>query len=282
MPSLQALTKQPKRELTPEEKRQREKEFELQDIERELPYIPKPTYSFQVGDHVKYGGFKDAVIDEIFHNGFAYGLNCISEKHNYNGIIEEECYRVASWVRLRPLVHKQTSFTKEDNIRLSYNNSTIESLLHYQYHFGVDMEPEYQRDYVWTKEDKEDLIDSIFNNIDIGKVILNHLDNSDWRERGVSYEIVDGKQRLSTLLEYYENRFPYKGMYFNDLSPRDKYTFLEHPIAIAEVRNLSKEDVLTLFLRVNKTGRVMSKDHLVRVEEQLKTLQEEENPVFSR
>ena len=50
------------------------------------------------------------------------------------------------------------------------------------------------------------LLDSIFKNIDIGKFVLIHLSDSEWVERGFGYEILDGKQRLSALIEFYENK----------------------------------------------------------------------------
>ena len=85
------------------------------------------------------------------------------------------------------------------------------------------MNPDYQRDYVWELSDKQLLIDSIFNNIDIGKFAFIHLDYKTWNKTGYAYEILDGKQRLKTIIDFYENRFSYKGIYYNDLS---KHTYV--------------------------------------------------------
>lgn len=74
------------------------------------------------------------------------------------------------------------------------------------------MDPDYQRDYVWADKDKEYLLDSIFSKLDIGKFVLVEQDSKVWFETHNMYEILDGKQRLSTLVAFYENRIPYHGV----------------------------------------------------------------------
>lgn len=131
------------------------------------------------------------------------------------------------------------------------------------------MNPEYQRGYVWELEDKQLLIDSIFNNIDIGKFAFIHLDDKKWAETGNGYEILDGKQRLSTIIDFYENRFPYNGVYYNDLSAKDKNVFLNHHIVQGEVRGADRKAVLKYFLMLNRTGKSMDQSQLDKVEKML-------------
>ena len=47
-------------------------------------------------------------------------------------------------------------------------------------------------------------------------------------------EIIDGKQRLSTLVEFYENRFQYEGKYFTDLGFEDRHQFTSFNIVFGE------------------------------------------------
>lgn len=119
----------------------------------------------------------------------------------------------------------------------------IESLLlkHLSEFGGIDFMPPYQREYVWTDSDKEQLLDSIFMGSDIGKFTVRVLDDVEWFERQLSYEIIDGKQRLMTLLNFYLNRFPYKGFYYNGLSAKDRRTFLDHTISWAKSRTSTKK-----------------------------------------
>ena len=68
------------------------------------------------------------------------------------------------------------------------------------YHRGLIDNPDYQRGYVWTLEDKQKLIQSIFNRADIGKFVF--IEDENYREYRL--EVIDGKQRLRAILDYYE------------------------------------------------------------------------------
>ena len=126
------------------------------------------------------------------------------------------------------------------------------------------------------------LIDSIFNNIDIGKFAFIHLDYKKWDETGYGYEILDGKQRLNAIIEFYENRFPYKGVYYNDLSGRDKRIFKNHSIVQGEVSETERKDVLKYFLMLNRTGKVMDQKHLDNEEENVVPLSEALIDMFAK
>ena len=99
------------------------------------------------------------------------------------------------------------------------------------------------------------------------------LSDAEWMERNLGYEILDGKQRLSTLIEFYENKITYKGKYFNELSWKDKSVFLDHMISVAEVKETDRKTVLKYFLMLNRTGKVMDESHLNEVEQMLKELE---------
>lgn len=268
-----ARKKVEKKELTTEERLEQEKNIEISHIQMEVPHINEPSYSFNIGDEVKYGAMKSAVVDDILFNGKVYGLRCIAEENNYGNVYDHEVYRVAAWMDVRPCSFGETDFARNQDIRLNFVNSNVESLIRKHYFFGVNFEPDYQRGYVWTKEDKEMLIDSIFNNIDIGKFVFVQLPDSSYENGNYTYEILDGKQRLSTLIEFYENKLAYKGKYFNDLSAKDRDVFLRHNTSYAEVAKSDKKTVLKYFLMLNRTGKVMDKEHLQTVEDMLSELE---------
>lgn len=262
------------KELTKEEKLQQEKERGIEQIQRELPFINTPSYFFNVGDKVSYGAIKESVVEDILYDGKVYVLKCVATNNNYGRPYDYETYRVTSWTNVRPICpDNDTNFSENQDVRLDYYNSTIESLLRRNYAFGIDFDPDYQREYVWDAKDKEMLLDSIFKNIDIGKFVLIHVSDEEWHKRGLSYEILDGKQRLSTLIEFYENKLAYKGKYYNDLSGMDKMAFTEHQVAVAEVRETDKKTVLKYFLMLNRTGKSMDESHLEEVEKMLSSME---------
>ena len=260
-----------KKELTHEEELQEQRERGLSRYKREKNNLSKPTYRFRIGDEVVFGNIKNCIIKEIFDNGLGYGFVGIRTNNNYGNPYDIEEYHVESWVRTRPkykYVELTSDFTKKDDIDLHFGNYTIDSLFSYYYVFGIDMNPYYQRDYVWESSDNESLLDSIFEGIDIGKFVLFRNDYSEEK----LYEIGDGKQRLNALIAYYENRFPYRGYYYNDLSAYDKHTIRNKNIAMAIVDTPTEEQKLRIFLKINTTGKVMDKEHLNKVSKMLEDI----------
>lgn len=263
------MARKPAKELTAEEILKQQREQQLRLMEDKINNLNEPTYKFEIGDKVAYGAFKECTVAEILYDGKVYGLHCISIEEKYGVQSKEEVYRVAAWVGVRPIPTGDSNFSRNNDVKINFINSNIESLLHKYYSFGVNMNPDYQRGYVWNLEDKQLLIDSIFNNIEIGKFAFIHLDDENWTKTGKGYEILDGKQRLSAIVEFYENRFPYNGVYYNELSKKDRNVFLNRMVAQGEVREADRKAILKYFIMLNRTGKVMDKKHLEKVEKML-------------
>ena len=252
----------PRKKLTEEEKQKQKLGWEYEDIQRRLSHIPEPAYLFNVGDSVRIGCLRDVVIKEVCENGKFYKIEYSIEHNNYgNPYLETGIESYREWYKLRPFSKATESLIQNDDVRLQFYNTSIESLFSKSYYFGVEMNPEYQRDYVWDETDKLKLIDSIFHNIDIGKFCFIHNGHSSEE----MYEILDGKQRMRAILDFYENRFAYKGMYFNDLCPKDQSWFENFSISVAEVEKTDQKTVLKYFLMLNDTGKKMSQEHIQKV-----------------
>lgn len=249
----------------------------LDDERRRAAFAGEPTYFFKEGDEVQYGAWQHTTILEAIDGGMIYRVQSESKKKKPAGeeILESQ-EMVVPWVSVRPLLKGDgSSFSCNEDIRIYFNNSTVDSLLSKHLNFGVDFKPDYQRDFVWEDSDRELLLDSIFMGADIGKFVFRSKEPDEWLEDGLLYEIIDGKQRMLTLLDYYENRFSYKGFFYNDLSPRDRRRFKDTPVSIAEVNNVTKKDTLRIFLMLNRGGRPVSEDVIQRAKDLLK--QEEDN-----
>lgn len=236
----------------------------IKDAMQMAVFAGRPTYSFSVGDRVLYGAVPETIVQEVINDGMVYRILCKDENTDKNYRVPETQY--VPWINLRPYKKGETNFSNNDEIRLSYSNTTVESLLAKHLHFGVDFDPDYQRGYVWDDDDREKLITSIFMGVDIGRFVLRNLDGDEWMEKGVGYEIIDGKQRFLTLLAFYENRFPYKGVYYNDLSPKDKRCFKNATTAVAEVRNITKKETIRVFLLLNRSGKTVNDEVIRRAE----------------
>lgn len=67
----------------------------------------------------------------------------------------------------------------------------------------LDLDPTYQRKSVWTRKDRQYFLDTIFNNYPSPAIFLHKdLDPSG----SATYHVVDGKQRLETILLFLDNK----------------------------------------------------------------------------
>ena len=254
------------RKKSPEKQKAEREQFKWDQAVREVKFCPEPTYQFNVSDSIKIGFLENAVVIDKYFDGKLYKIEYDSKLKDSYGRDTDEVereYQYFTWYKLRPIRvwDDGNSFIRNEDVRLYYMNTSIHNILGKKYYFGLDMDPDYQRGYVWTQEDKENLIDSIFNNIDIGKFVFIHKPISS----EYLYEVLDGKQRITAICEFYENRFPYKGKYFNDLCVKDQNHFEDYHVSLAEIESADKETVLQYFLMLNTTGKAIDKDHLEKV-----------------
>jgi hypothetical protein len=130
----------------------------------------------------------------------------------------------------------------------------------------------YQRGLVWNLEDKQLLINSIYEGIDCGKILvrlrgwkaLEHQQANG--EKDLSFkDIVDGKQRLDAVRGFISLEYPdSEGNYYNDLSFWSQHRFENHQLfSYAEMpESTTDSEVLRQFLKMNFTGIPQSKDHI--------------------
>ena len=130
----------------------------------------------------------------------------------------------------------------------------------------------YQRDFCWTLAEKQALIDSIYNSIGLGTIIVRKRSwNSIEKMRAngetelAFFDIVDGKQRLNTIREFINNEFTDSyGNLFSDLSTSAQNKLTNNQLLqYGEMsEKTTDEDVLYQFLKVNFSGVPQSKEHI--------------------
>ena len=140
----------------------------------------------------------------------------------------------------------------------------------------------YQRDYCWTLEQEQLFIESIYQSINCGMIVVrkrsfNYIESEiDKGNTEVAFwDIVDGKQRLHCLIRFIFDEFKdLHGNYFSDLSERAKRQFEGSSVlTYGELEeNATDEDVIATFLGVNFTGVPMSQEHIDYVKEIQKKL----------
>lgn len=149
-------------------------------------------------------------------------------------------------------------------------NFTVYELWAYENIFNTD--PDYQREGgIWNMERKQLFIDSIINGFDIPKLYIHDIRTQ--TSEPERYNVVDGKQRITTILQFLKNDFPLSedfkyesgpnlqnlnnsteplaGNYWNDINDQWKHHIHQKKLDFVAISNADKGDIEELFLRLN-------------------------------
>lgn len=128
--------------------------------------------------------------------------------------------------------------------------------------------PLYQRKSIWSDEKKSFLIDSILNNFPIPPIFLHQ--KIDDQTGKTTYDVIDGKQRLDSIIQFIEGGIPsasestapfsedVEGKYFHDLdsdalAPYKRH-FWKYSIPIENVDSQDPLVIDDIFDRLNRNG----------------------------
>ncbi|MBM4104489.1 MAG: DUF262 domain-containing protein [Planctomycetes bacterium] len=121
----------------------------------------------------------------------------------------------------------------------------------------IDTNPDFQRPPVWTKAQKQYLIDTILRNMDIPKLY--------WHRTGRNpdkYAVVDGQQRLRAIWEFNAghymlpkdadpiNGYDIAGKKYVELSDELRIHFDTYPLDVVIVSECEEDEVRDMFLRL--------------------------------
>lgn len=144
---------------------------------------------------------------------------------------------------------------------------------------SIDLDPDFQRtSQVWKDRDKAFLIDSILNGFDIPKIYIADFTKHNipaLNVRAKSYAIIDGKQRLTAIFAFLNDRLPLQKKFVLESDPRLRLGNLrfsdlkkEHPrIAkiiekyVLDVKSIQTDDriqINNVFLRLNKASKALN------------------------
>lgn len=223
----------------------------LEDSIKELRnayYQPEANRHFELGQEVRVGGAYNCIVTEILDDG-----KILIIKTPFDEIV------AMPWHSVYPMVDIEETLIQNVDLRINYLQTCIESSLNRIYSDGVNFDAYYQRDYCWSSQDKESLIDSIFNQVDIGKIVFVE------RDIFQPLEILDGKHRLSTIKEFYEDKLLYKGKKYSELSRKDQRYFQGYHLPMAILSTDDDKYILRQFIRLNTSGRVMPSEEIEKV-----------------
>jgi hypothetical protein len=115
--------------------------------------------------------------------------------------------------------------------------------------------PEFQRRLVWSREDKNHFLDSVLRGYPFPEVYF--ADGEVNLETGDGTQLlVDGLQRVSTLIQYFEDSPDLKLTTvppYRALGEDDKKAFLQYDVTVRDLGPITKDEVIDVFRRLNAT-----------------------------
>lgn len=127
---------------------------------------------------------------------------------------------------------------------------------------------EYQRDYVWGHQEQQTFLRVLISGFPIGSVALAKA--PDWDICGGPYiEVVDGKQRLTTLKLFINNEIPIviggEEIYWSEFTRGEQLAFGRPTLSAVILDDATEKDRIAYFVAVNFTGVPQSEEHRQKV-----------------
>jgi hypothetical protein len=143
-------------------------------------------------------------------------------------------------------------------IQLSQRMYSIHDIVRLLESGELSIQPKYQRRRTgWPLSAKTALIDTIINNFPLPPIYLRDYVNDQGKRRK---EIIDGQQRISTIVEFYRNEFPLgknisddslAGLQFSTFPNEDQQMFEDFEVSFISIRGASESDIISIFSRLN-------------------------------
>ena len=162
--------------------------------------------------------------------------------------------------------------------RLTISGENIQEVYNWYSNQILIVNRRYQRKLVWTLNEKENLIDTIYNDYPIPLFLLAEIDNKN--------EIIDGMQRFNAIFDFIENKYSYDEKYFDldtlattkDLKDQGKLVQREplldrksctkianYKLAISVYKKNEEELINDIFSRINSYGKKLSRQEIRQV-----------------
>jgi hypothetical protein len=117
------------------------------------------------------------------------------------------------------------------------------------------LQPDFQREFVWTPGHMENFIQTILDGFPFPEIYISQK-GIDLTTLVTQNVIVDGQQRLTTIQRYIEGSddFEKKIPKFADLGDDNQRDFLNYDVTVRDLKDVQAETIIEIFKRINSTN----------------------------
>jgi hypothetical protein len=130
----------------------------------------------------------------------------------------------------------------------------------------LEISPKFQRRAVWMEKERSLLLETLLNFLPFPEIYIQV--ETDLQSGKQNYAVVDGQQRITSILKFLNNEFPlptndrWKGQYFRDLDDTAKGSLWDYKIVVRSLRKTNDEEIRSLFTKLNTNNIALNDQEL--------------------
>ncbi|MDO4822083.1 MAG: DUF262 domain-containing protein [Rothia sp. (in: high G+C Gram-positive bacteria)] len=160
-------------------------------------------------------------------------------------------------------------------IKFEIESKTIAEFNEMFHNKNLVLQPEYQRKVVWSQAAQVSLIETILLGFPIPEIYLSYETTAEGRSIA---SVVDGQQRLTSILNFISGKFSlenmetsesdvdfqkeFEGKKFSDLDDETKKEFWKYRLPIRRLSDVSDDEIRKVFARVNRVNMVLTSQEI--------------------
>ncbi|MCT9977298.1 DUF262 domain-containing protein [Acinetobacter sp. I-MWF] len=137
----------------------------------------------------------------------------------------------------------------------SLSNPTIGNLFNQWTSSVLDIQPDFQRKFVWTYKHQEQFIDTILKGLPFPE-IYTAVSSTDRETLQTKSIVIDGQQRLTTIFNYISGNEDFVSKTvptFKNLTDDQLDSFLSYKVVVRDLGKISDNEIKDIFHRINLT-----------------------------
>ncbi|HXY36105.1 MAG TPA: DUF262 domain-containing protein, partial [Planctomycetaceae bacterium] len=148
------------------------------------------------------------------------------------------------------------------------DSKSIDAFLQWRDAGALVITPKFQRRGVWTPQQRSYFIDTMLREMPSPPLYLRNI--YDTKKKKVIHEVIDGQQRLSAVLDFYDSKYAlsptleakYKGKRYDKLTAHQQGILMRYRFNCAAFDAITDTEVFEIFRRLNTWSSPLTKQEL--------------------